>query len=323
MRYSKEGANRGVRSHRLDEFLGHRARIHWICLLFLCCSIIINHAEDLIPISQIKPANGFPVLDLKASTDEVTVRGGGIGWITYVVEGEDQGVCRTGRLDIDDADYRHLPRAGNAIVTEGNVVSVEGFGEDVILWSEALEAEIAAFGVAGNSLKLNESAVFFSDGISLLINETFLGRELARVFPERGLTAADVLTDLVKAVTAGAGQLTVWDVDSGSVSKRVVIGAEDGGSIQYLRFFDDGNRVVTSSMESSVEVWNLEEGAREHEFTVEGTIHSLDLSSDRADVLVSNSEGSVIILDLSNGTQRRASHHVHQVDRFNAPSSRR
>ena len=65
--------------------------------------------------------NGLPVLDLKASSGEVTFRVGGVGWLTYVVEGEDQGVYRTGRLDIDDADYRPLPRAGNAIVSDGNV----------------------------------------------------------------------------------------------------------------------------------------------------------------------------------------------------------
>jgi hypothetical protein len=267
--------------------------------------------------------NGLPVLDLKASSGEVTFRVGGVGWLTYVVEGEDQGVYRTGRLDIDDADYRPLPRAGNAIVSDGNVVSVKGFGEGVTLWSEALEAEIAAFGVAGNSLKVNESAVFFSDGISLRINETFLGRGMARVFPENGLTAADVSDDLARAVTASGGWLTVWDVNSGAVSQRLEVGSEDGRAIRYLRILPGGDRVIVSSMQAQIEVWNLATGIREKEMTVEGPLQSLDLSSDGALCLVTNSEGTVIIWDLSSGAQRPPYHSSARHSLFSAPSFHR
>ena len=275
----------------------------WAWLILMGAASSFGRAGELLPVSQFEPVSGAAVLDMKSASGQVTVRVADVGWVTYVVDGTNPGVYRAGGLEVDHKDFRHLPRAGNAIVSDANVVSVEGFGEGVVLWSDPLDSAVVAFGVVGDSLKVNESAVFYSDGIALRIRETFLGKELADLNPPEGLTAADVSSDMTMAVTAGEGSLTVWDIDSGQASQRVEIGPQNGAPIQFLKILPEGDRVLISSLQSRIEVWNLATGVRENEFTSEEKIVSLDVSGNGLLSLVALSNGELLIWNVSDGTQ--------------------
>jgi WD40 repeat protein len=94
----------------------------------------------------------------------------------------------------------------------------------------------------------------------------------------------------------GDGTISVWQIDT---SQKIFSGQERSGIILGLAFTSDSKKLIVSSLDKHIEIWDVESGLRLQSWSSIAPIYNIALNNDDRVLACAGTDGSVLLWDIA------------------------
>ena len=144
----------------------------------------------------------------------------------------------------------------------------------------------------------------WGDDLSLIQWDIATGEVLQRFTGhESGVESVDFTPDGSAVLSASSdGRLILWDVKTGEISQELISEVETGiGALRVAAISPDGRTAIAGFGNSEVQLWDLSTGEVIKHFSIDGGGQSVAFHPNNGSLLVGNTTGVLIALDLQTG----------------------